>query len=247
VGDASDSSVSTGFPATRWSLVLAAGDNESAAATEAMEGLCQLYWKPVYGYIRASQRSPEDALDLTQGFFAHLINGDVIRRADQRRGRFRSFILVCLRDYLCDERRRVGTQKRGGDWRRIDGDVADVEEWLGAMGSSKRQPDVIYEVSCAMALMNEAMRLLHEECDRSDRARLFEVLRPYLQGDAAAPSYEETARLLNTTPGTVRVTVHQLRKRHRRLVRSIVAQTLADPLAVDDELRSLREALSTVA
>ena len=103
VGDGGDSSVSAGFPATRWSLVLAAGNSKSSAAAEAMEGLCQLYWKPVYGYIRASGHPREDALDLTQGFFTHLIDGDVIRRADQKRGRFRSFILAWLESVLARE------------------------------------------------------------------------------------------------------------------------------------------------
>lgn len=247
MGDTGDSPVSAGFPATRWSLVLAAGHSESLAAAAALEGLCRLYWKPVYSYIRTSHRSREEALDLTQGFFARLIDGHVVQRADQERGRFRTFILGCLKDYLGDEARRSEAQKRGGNWRRIDGDVTDVEEWLGVMGRSRKQPDVLYDFSCAVALTNEALRLLQDECERSDRARLFEVLRPYLQGDAAAPDYRQVAERLQTTAGTVRVMVHRLRTRHRRLLRSVVAQTLADPLAVDDELQSLREVLSSVA
>lgn len=233
----------SGFPVTRWSLVLTAGDSHSSAAVQALEDLCQLYWKPVYGYIRASRRSRDDALDLTQGFFGHLLEKKVFQRAHAGRGRFRSYILGCLKKYLCEEQRHAAARKRGGDWSRVDYGVEDVEEWLGIAARAKDRPDRVYDYACAVSLMNEALKLIEEEYGAKGRSRAFAALKPYLQGDTAAPDYALTARTLGTTPGTIGVLVHRARARYRGLLRSVVAQTLTDPLAVDEELRSLKAAL----
>jgi len=245
VGDAGHSSVSASCPATRWSLVLAAGDSRSPNAEEALEHLCRLYWKPVYGFVRSRSHSPEDALDLTQGFFAHLLESRLIHRADAQLGRFRSYLLGCVKNYISGEKAKALTRKRGGDWKRINLDVGAVEQWLSIAAPAARQPDQIYDYACAVSLLDEALRLLEEECATKDQSNVFAALKPYLQGDAAGPNYAETARALGTTHGTVRVMVHRLRTRYRTVLRSVVAETLSDPLAVEEELRNLRAALGT--
>jgi len=232
-----------GFPITRWSLILAVGDSRSSAAAEALESLCRLYYKPVYGFIRSRCFSREDALDLTQGFFAHILERGLIRSADAQLGRFRSYLLGCAKRFVSNQEARAAAAKRGGQAKRLDESIEEVERWLPLAAPDANRPDVVYDYGCALALMTEALRLLKEECAAKDRAELFNTLRPYLQGDAASPNYQHTARALGTTPGTVAVTVHRLRARYRSLLRSVVAQTLADPLGVDDELRSLQAAL----
>lgn len=232
------------FPVTRWSLVLAARGSRSGTAAEALEELCRLYWKPIYGFIRTRSHVPEDALDLTQGFFAHLLEKDLIHRADSQLGRFRSYLLGCVKNYLSDEHARARTRKRGGEWTQVDFSVDEVEEWLRlTRASAPDRPDVVYDCACAISLLHEALRLLEAECASRGRTRLFKALQPYLQSDSAAPDYAQTARALGTTPGTIKVTVHRLRTRYRSLLRSVVAQTLADPLGVDEELQSLQAAL----
>ena len=234
------------FTTTHWSLILAAGEQGSAPNAEAMETLCRLYWKPVYCFIR-SQKCPEDeAIDLTQGFFAHVLESNLVRCADRQRGRFRSFLLGCVKRYLSDEHARANAAKRGRDRTRVvASDITEIEEGLAIPDAAAQRPDLAYDYACAVSLINEALRLLEEECVANGRASVFAVLKPYLQGDAATPGHAETARLLGMTPGTVSVTVHRLRQRYRVLLRSVVAQTLSDPLAVDDELQSLQEILES--
>jgi RNA polymerase sigma-70 factor (ECF subfamily) len=233
------------FATTHWSLVLAAGDEDSSTARQALDDLCRLYWKPVYVFVRLRSKDQDDALDLTQGFFAHLLEKGLIRRANADHGRFRSYLLGCVKHYLENEHRRNHRQKRGGALPQIHCSTHEIENWLQTAAPASHQPDQLYDCACATSIMSEALRRLEAECARNHRSRLFEQLRPYLQGDAAAPDYTQTAQALGTTLGTIKVTVHRLRTRYRSLLRSVVAQTLSDPLKVDDELRALREALAT--
>jgi len=208
--------------------------------------LCRLYWKPVYCFIRTQTRPGEEPADLTQDFFAHLLEKGLVSRADPHRGRFRSFLLGCVKRHLSGERRRVNTARRGMDWSQQGFNIEEVEECLAIAGDAKDRPDQAYDHACALSLMREALRQLEAECAANGRGSLFIVLKPYLQGDAAAPDQAETGRKLGTTPGTISVTVHRLRQRYRAILRSVVAQTLSDPLAVDEELQSLREILESL-
>ena len=234
------------FPNTRWSLVIAAGGSRSTVAQAALEELCALYWKPVYGYVRSRRYNREEARDLTQGFFAHLLEKALYDRARSDRGRFRSFLLGCVNHFLSDSKSRVQAQKRGGDWARLEGSIEEVEGWLELATATGQQPDQLYDWACAISLMNQALERLGAEHESPDRHRLFAALRPYLQCDDGQITYAETAAVLGTTAGTVKVLVHRLRQRYRSKLRSLVAETLSDPLAVDDELRHLGEALGAV-
>ena len=234
------------FPITRWSLVIAAGGSRDTGARVALEELCALYWKPVYGYVRARGNDREAARDLTQGFFAYLLEKALLGRAQSDRGRFRSFLLGCVNHFLSDSQSRLQTQKRGGDWARLEGSIDEVEGWLQLAGPAGQQPDQLYDWACAISLMNQALERLGAEYRAPDRQRVFVALRPYLECDGGLPDYAETAAVLETTAGTVKVLVHRLRRRYRSGLRSLVAETLSDPLAVDDELRHLCEALEAV-
>ncbi|MCP5516257.1 MAG: hypothetical protein H7A45_03250 [Verrucomicrobiales bacterium] len=239
------SSAADEFPPTQWSLVSAVEANRGTVSQDALETLCRLYWKPVYHLIRSQARPGEEAIDLTQGFFAHLVEQGLIGRADRRRGRFRSFLHGCVKRYLSGERDRMNTVKRGANWSRLGRDIEGVEEYLVLADQTEAPPDQSYDYACVLALMREALRLLELECASRGRTPIFNALKPYLQGDAAAPDHAETARKLGTTPGTISVTVHRMRHRYRILLRSVVARTLSDPLAVDEELQSLREIIES--
>jgi len=211
-----------------------------------LEELCTLYWKPVYGYVRSQGNDREEARDLTQGFFTYLLEKALPGRARSDRGRFRSFLLGCVNHFLSDSRARGQARKRGGDWARLEGSIEEVEGWLQLAGPAGQQPDQLYDWACAISLMNQALERLGAEYGSPERQRMFAVLRPYLESDDGLPDYTETAAALGTTPGTVKVLVHRLRRRYRGVLRSLVAETLSDPLAVDDELRHLWEALEAV-
>jgi len=243
VANARDSSVSPGFPATRWSLVLSAGNSDSSAAAEALDTLCALYWRPVYCTVRSRGFDREEARDLTQGFFEHLMEKHLFHQAQANRGRFRSYLRGCVTNFLKNARTHGRAQKRGGGWNRVEGSIEEAERWHKLAAAEHQQPDRLYDWACAVSVMDEALERLEAEHETSKRRQVFAVLRPHLQGEDPVPDYATTAAQLGTTAGTVKVLVHRLRRRYRILMRSIVAETLSDPLAVDDELRCLGEAL----
>lgn len=231
------------FPNTRWSLIFAAGDSRAPTARQALDALCALYWKPVYCYIRSREANREEARDLTQGFFEHLMEKHLFHHAQANRGRFRSYLLGCVTNFLKNARTHARAQKRGGDCTRIDESIEAAEGWLELAASESQQPDRVYDWACAISVMDQALERLEAEHDDPKRRQVFAALRPHLQCEDPVPKYAATAAQLGTTAGTIKVLVHRLRRRYRNLMRSIVAETLSDPLSVDDELRCLGEAL----
>ncbi|MCP5521737.1 MAG: sigma-70 family RNA polymerase sigma factor [Verrucomicrobiales bacterium] len=235
--------VASPFPNTRWSLILAAGNSCAPAARQALDALCALYWRPVYCYIRSREANREDARDLTQGFFEHLMEKHLFHQAQANLGRFRSYLLGCVTNFLKNARTHARAQKRGGEWTRINESIEQAESWLELAAAERQQPDRVYDWACAISVMDQALERLEGEHATAQRQQVFAALQPYLQCEDPVPDYATTAASLKTTEGTVKVLVHRLRRRYRSLMRSIVAETLSDPLGVDDELRYLGEAL----
>ena len=233
-----------GFASTHWSVVLTARDGSYGRARAALSTLCSTYWRPLYLYIRRSGYSVDDAQDLTQGYFAHLLEKNGLRHVDPSLGKFRAFLLASLKNYVTNEWRRTRAIKRGGD-----AAIVSLEEMTHAedlnRAESSLTPEQVYERNWALALLTHvAFRL---ECEFADagKAGLFEHLKPYLTGDGQAP-YADAAAALGVSEVTVRVSVHRMRGRFRDLLRQEVSQTLgnpADPAAVDQELRFLLTAL----
>ncbi len=232
------------FVATRWSMVLKARDKASPDSAAALEALCRTYWQPLYAFVRRQGRSSHDAQDLTQGFFARLLEKDYLQAAAREKGRFRTFLRVALKRFLANEWDRARTLKRGGGTFFISRDASTGEERYLSELSDTLSPDRIYEQRWAMALLEQA--LAHLRAEYAGREAEFEHLKGVLTADRGAIAYSEIAAALGTTEGAARVAVHRLRKRFRNLFREAVADTVSGPEEVEDELRYLAGVLSGV-
>jgi DNA-directed RNA polymerase specialized sigma24 family protein len=229
-------------------MVLEAGDSATASAHAlgALSELCQIYWRPLYAFLRRQGYGPEDAQDLTQGFFAHLIETHAYARADREKGRFRSFLLGALKHFLAHARDYDRAQKRGGGFLPVQLDEAALSE--AEMHAARCQDwsvDGVFEREWAASLLRQTLDRLAQEYSVAGKAALFEALKVHLKASAAeAVPYEEMARRLGRAATTLRSDVARLRARYRAILREEVSSTVADPRDVDDELRHLREAMA---
>ena len=230
------------FPDTSWGLVLAAGGRADAHKHEAFAALCRLYWMPIYASLRRQGFAASDAEDLTQGFFLHLIDGGAVARADPERGRFRSFLHGALVRFLADDRERATARKRGGDRVFVSFDAAAVEaEWPVEDEGTSLQLE--FDRRWARTLVGNALARLGAEHAAVGEGDLFGALQPTLSG-RQMPAYAELAQRLGRNEGAIKTAVHRLRRRFRDVLRQEVANTVAAPDEVDDELAYLRDVLS---
>jgi RNA polymerase sigma factor (sigma-70 family) len=219
--------------------VLAAGQKASPNAGAALDQLCRAYWYPLYVFVRRQGNSPEDAQDLTQSFFCRLLEQNNFAKADRDRGKFRTFLLGSLKNFLANEWKRAGRLKRGGGLEFLSIDANVAEDCYAAEAATECNPDAAYEQSWAVTLIEQALASLRQEYSAADNARLFEELKGFIWGDKSTASYAEIASQVNLTEGAVKVAVHRLRQRFRELLRAGVAQTVARPEDVEGELRYL--------
>jgi len=223
-------------------VVLSAGHDEPTRARAALESLCQAYWQPLYAYVRRRGYGPEDAEDLTQEFFTRLLERKAMTKVAREKGRFRSFLLASMNHFLADERDKARAQKRGGG-KVIALDLAAAET-LGKALTNEFTPEKAFEYHWAVALLEQVYKRLEEEYRAHGKADLFETLRLTLAGDRESAPYAELARRLGSSPGAVKVAVHRLRQRYRALLSEAIAETVADPDQVEDELRYLFQTLA---
>ena len=229
---------------TRWSVVLSCADSgiESAAARDALSKLCETYWRPILAYIGRRGYSSHDAEDLTQDFFASLIQGPLLQRADPERGRFRSLLLKALRDFLGHANEKRDAAKRGGGVKLVSWDdwMAEAPSQLSisAQTLTSCSAEQLFDLRWAATVV-EALRRLREECQSKGRLRLFETLSLYLTTEREDVSYESLATTLGITEAAVKKQLHNLRRRYRWIIREEVAQTVEDPADVEDEIRHL--------
>jgi len=233
------------FATTRWSLVLAAGaDGSSPAVLDALGALCETYWYPLYAFLRGRGYSAENAQDLTQAFFARLLEKHAIRHADPARGRFRSFLITSLKNFASNERDRDIAGKRGGGAPILSLDMENAEGRFQMEPPSDETPERVFDRRWALTLLDRVMsRLQAETAARGDKASPFDRLKPYLTGDEPQLSYAQTASELRMSEGAVKVAVHRLRRRFRDLVRDEIAHTVSSPEEVEVELRYLWSAV----
>jgi RNA polymerase sigma factor (sigma-70 family) len=228
------------FETTRWSVVLAAGaESSSPGVQEALATLCETYWYPLYAFLRSRGYSAEDAQDLTQAFFARLLEKQTIRHADPARGRFRSFLLASLKNFAANEHDRDIARKRGGDLPILSLEVETAEGRFQMEVPTDETPERVFDRRWAMTLLDRVMSRLNAETPRSGKPSQFDRLKAYLTGDQPQLSYAETASELGTSEGAVKVAVHRLRRRFRDLVRDEIAHTVSSPEEIEDELRHL--------
>ncbi len=230
------------FQTTLWTTVLAAGKDASPDSQAALAKLCQIYWRPVYAYIRKRTPSPEQAQDLTQGFFERFLEKNYVARAERNRGRFRSFLMTSVENFLCDESDRAKCLKRGGGQALLSLDAALTEE---EEPPAALTPSLAFEKRWASSLLEQVMRRLAEEFGRTSRGALFDHLQPHLWGDADRIPYQELSRRLNLTTVHLRVISHRLRERYRDILREEVAQTVATPEEIEAEIRYLLHVVSS--
>src|SRR5262245_48391962 len=236
------------FTSTRWTIVLEAGDPAAASAQSlsALSELCQVYWRPLYSFLRKQGYASEDAQDLTQGFFADLIEARAYARADRAKGRFRSFLLGALKHFIADARDRRDALKRGGGviLENLDENaIAEAEAQI--VRATKWQADEVYDREWAASLLREALHRLTQECALAGKAELVGYLTPYLAApEESAIPYEEMARRSHRPIATLRSDVARLRVRYRSILREEVRGAVVEAAEVDEELRYLCRALA---
>ncbi len=242
-GPLPDSSGDGGFGSTDWGLIATAREGDSPPARRAMADLCATYWYPLYAFLRRRGYQAAEAQDLTQGLFASLLARDFLHAVGPEKGKFRTYLLACLQNYLANQRDRDRTLKRGGGCVVLSIDLADAEGRFAAEPSHELTAEKIFERRWAITLLGHALERLGTEMVRAGKGRLFDCLRPALLDDGSSAPYSEISDDLGLTEAAVKMAARRIRQRFRKLVREEVACTVADPEEVDDEIRELFAAL----
>lgn len=238
-----------GFSTTRWTLIIngAGLDEGDQKAHEALAQICRTYWRPLFGHVCRRGYSVEDAQDLTQDFFARILETNWLRHADQTRGRFRSLLLKSLGNFLSDAADKRGAFKRGGDVQFVSWDdwMAEAPSHLAvsanALGSMP--PEQLFDLHWAATVAGHALRRLGEECEAKGRLRIFDTLSGYITAERGELSYAKLAIGLGVSETVIKRQLHNLRRRYRFLLRDEVAHTLNNPAEIEDEIRHLCAAL----
>jgi RNA polymerase sigma factor (sigma-70 family) len=231
------------FHTTRWTIVMRAAQSHAQGGPFALAELYRLYWYPLYIFARRRGYSPEDAQDLTQGFFLHLLEHRALRSVARLKGRFRSFLLASFQNHLSHALERARRLKRGGDkeFVRLAAEVAEERyrcepvEFLSA--------EKIFDARWAMIVLQEALKKLHQEYAVAGKTSVFEALKVFLDPDNSPPSYEEAAKQLELSIAGIKTLIYRLRKRYTALLREEVGRTVSDPAEIDEEIHALCDAL----
>jgi RNA polymerase sigma factor (sigma-70 family) len=234
------------FRTTRWSVVLLSAQSQALGSKEALAELCKLYWYPLYGHIRRYGFLAHDAQDLTQGFFLDLLEHKALTRVEQSKGKFRSFLLASLQNFLSNEAQRARRLKRGGQVQFVYVDIKDAEDRYGQEEPAEAlTPEKVFDARWAFALLGEARHRLRQEYVATGKLVTFEALKSFLDPISATnlPSYEEVANQLKVSVTAIKTLIHRLRKRNAALVREEIMRTVSDPADVEAESRALCEAL----
>ncbi len=233
------------FHTTHWSRIAAAAGMEGEASEAALADLCQAYWYPLYAFLRRRGHAAEDARDLTQGFFATLLEKGYLADADPDRGRFRSFLLTAISRFASKEHDKATAQKRGGGRAAVSFDFTDGERRYRNEPADNWTPERIFERRWALTLLDRTLARLREEHQAIGKLAQFEELKSFLTGESGAPPLRTVAEQLGITEGAAKVAVHRLRQKYRELLRAEIAQTLTAQEDIDDELSVLLAALKS--
>jgi RNA polymerase sigma-70 factor (ECF subfamily) len=233
------------FRTTHWSVVLAAGDRTTALAEAALAQLCRTYWYPLYAFVRRKGHSPHDAQDLTQAFFARLLEKNYVAQADRERGRFRTYLLAALTHFLADEWDKARRLKRGGGREIISFDAASAEERYRLEPVDPLDAARLYERRWVTTLFDKVLARLEEEFRDLGKGKSFDQLKGSLLAEGTGLSYAELGGRLGMKEDAVKQAVHRMRRRYRELFREEIAQTVAGPGEVEEELKHLFAVLST--
>jgi RNA polymerase sigma-70 factor (ECF subfamily) len=232
------------FVTTHWSVVLAAKDKNSPQSEEALETLCRTYWYPLYVFARRQGHQPQDAQDLVQEFFMRLLQKDYLEAVEPERGRFRTFLIMAFKRFLANEWDRSRAQKRGGGQTPLPLDPELTENRYQEEGSVEMAADLAFDRHWAVTLLDYALARVRDERERRGKAAEFEVLRQFLTVGKEPIGYDAAAAELGLSEPAVKMAVHRLRRRYRAIFREAIAQTVATPADVDEEIRHLLQVLS---
>jgi len=232
------------FAATRWSIVLAAGGEHDATATRrALEELIQAYWFPLYAYVRRQGCQAAAAEDLVQGFLTRLLEKEDLAQVDRSKGRFRSFLLAAMKNFMANERARDRALKRGGSRAVIALDAMDAEARYAVEPADDMTPERLFDRRWALAVLDQVLARLRRDFIDAGNGALFEAIKACLTPDRGKLSYAQLARRLGMTEGALKVAVHRMRRRYRDLLRHEIAQTVETPAQVDEEIAYLLNCL----
>ena len=227
------------FEATHWTNIQLAVKDQVPGAQVALEQLCKTYWPPLYAFLRKQGRTPEDAKDLTQGFFLHLLSGNRLQNVAPEKGRFRSFLLAALTNYARNEWDKQRAQKRGGGEALLPFQIAGVEETTCWEPSDNEDPAKVFERTWAATLLAEAAQQLKSEWTAEGKSEVFDALYPFVTGEAEHRGYAEAARKLGVNEGAMRTAATRLRQAYRRVLRAEVSKTVGSSAEIDEELNYL--------
>lgn len=245
ISPGAQSSESPQFSTTQWSLVLAAGADTSKESRDALAQLCERYWYPLYAYVRRQGYGCEESQDLTQSFFARLLEKNIIRSADRTRGRFRCFLLASLKNFLANEWDRSQARKRGGDVQLISLTGEDFEQRYGKEPAAHDlSPERLFDRRWAVTLLQHVLDELRQELAGQGKQQFFERVKGYLSGEDAELSYREMGAELGMNEAALKMSIHRLRRRYGELIRQHIAQTVESSDEIADELRHLLAAVS---
>jgi RNA polymerase sigma factor (sigma-70 family) len=231
------------FVSTRWTVVLSAGRKSSPQSDQALAELCQIYWYPLYAYVRRQGHSREDAEDLVQAFFALFLEKNYLEGLSSDCGKFRAFLLACLKHFLANQWDKARRYKRGGTAQHLSLDWQTADERYHLEPPDIASPDRLYDREWALALLERVVERLRQEYTVAGKQDLFEHAKGFLMGRGDGVPHSQAAAALNMDEGALRVAVHRMRKRYRDTLKEEIGQTLSDPSSVDEELRSLQQSL----
>ena len=238
------SDLASRFATTRWDLVLVSAETEAPGADEALGDLCRTYWRPLYAFVRRRGYSPADAEDLVQTFFAQFLQDRAVKKADPLRGRFRTFLLTSLQNFLANEWDRANAAKRGGKFQFVAFDQLASEERDALDATDAASPEIAFDVRWARAIVDSALHHLRAEAEAHGKEQVFDELKIFLTA-AGATSYEDAAIRIGIPLNAVKTPIHRLRGNFRTVVRREVARTVSSPAEIDEELRYLRAVLAS--
>lgn len=223
--------------------MLEAEQEDSSRQQEALEQLCRTYWAPVYGFIRRSGRGVEDAQDLTQSFFAHLLEHNALHDLDPRKGKFRSFLLVVLRHFLTNDAKRASAAKRGGGRAPFALEAGVAEDRFLLQTASPLSPEQLFDRNWALAVLDKAFGMLRGEFEQQGANTRFECLKGFLWNEGHGEEYTKAGVVLGLSPAAVKMAVHRLRQRYGELLRQEIARTVESPFEIEAEMRYLLDLL----
>ena len=235
------------FATTHWSVVAQSALTDIPEAESALAKLCEMYWPPIYSFVRRRGYAPPDAQDLTQSFFAYFLRTKAYTRTDQLQGKFRCFLLASVKHFLANDWDRSQASRRGGDYQFVPLDQKTAEAVYDAAGASNSTAERLFDSRWAKTLAGCALNALKNELQTEGKLELFEQLKTFLAGDSVIPSYDEASARIGLPRATVKTHVHRLRQRYREIVRREIARTVSSPHEVDDELHYLYNILAKAA